>query len=90
MNKIRTWLQHPRLPVIAVLLAVLLTLPSLWNNLNFDDYLQRLALQEDTRVIPRSASPLNLFFFDNGNPEENRRLMNRGVRLTLMGTPLKL
>ena len=80
MNKIRIWLSHPWIPAIAALLAVGLTLPSLWNNLNFDDYFQRLALQEDTRVIPRSSSPLNLFCFDSGNPEENWRLINKGVR----------
>ena len=41
MNKIRLWLSHPRLPVIVALLAVLLTLPSVWNGLNLDDYYHR-------------------------------------------------
>ena len=79
MNKIRAWLSHPRLPIVVALLAVGLTLPSLWNGLNLDDYYHRLVLLGDTRFSPSSTSPLNLFCFYDGNPEENRRLMEKGM-----------
>jgi len=79
MNKIRIWLSHPRLPTIVTLLAVGLTLPSLWNGLNLDDYYHRLVLLGDTRFSPASSSPLNLFCFYDGDHEENRRLMKTGM-----------
>ena len=79
MNKIRAWLSHPRLPIVVALLAVGLALPSLWNGLNLDDYYHRLVLLGDTRFSPSSTSPLNLFCFYDGDPEENQRLMERGM-----------
>ena len=79
MTKWRTWLSHPRLPVIVALLAVLFTLPSLGNGLNLDDNIHRLILLGDNYLSPRSSSPLNLFCFSDGNVEENIRLMNIGV-----------
>ena len=62
MNKIRFWLSHPYLPAIAVLLAVSLTLPSLWNGLIFDDNFHRLVQLETIPRSEHSASPLNMFF----------------------------
>jgi hypothetical protein len=79
MNKIRLWLSHPGVPVIVALLAVGLTLPSMWNGLNLDDYYHRLILLGDNRFSPSSASPLNLFCFYDGDPEENQRLMETGM-----------
>ena len=79
MNKIRLWLSHPGLPVIVALLAVGLTLPSVWNGLNLDDYYHRLILLGDNRLSPSSASPLNLFCFYDGDPKENQRLRETGM-----------
>ena len=79
MNRIRIWLSHSWIPVIAVLLAVGLTLPSVWNGFNLDDYYHRLVLLGDNRFSPSSTSPLNLFCFYDGNPEENQRLMEKGM-----------
>jgi hypothetical protein len=79
MKKVRIWLSHPKLPLFLVLLAVGLTFPSLWNGLILDDYYHRLILLGDTRFSPSSASPLNLFCFYDGDPEENRRLMATGM-----------
>ena len=64
MNKVRAWLAHPRLPVFVTLLALILTLPALWNGLHMDDTIHRLILLGDIRLSPRSSSPLHLFFFD--------------------------
>ncbi len=80
MNKIHTLLQHPRLPVIAICLAVVLTLPTLWNGLSFDDNFHRLVLQGNTTIVPSCSSPLNLFCFSNGDADENQRLINIGSR----------
>ena len=80
MSKIRLLLSHPRLPFIAALLAIGLTLPTLWNGLTFDDYFHRLVLQGNTTIVPSCSSPLNLFCFNDGDAEEHQRLMNIGAR----------
>ena len=63
MNKIRTWLSHPSLPFFAVILAVGLTLPSLWNGFVLDDYTHRNVLLADIPMSVRFMSALNLFCF---------------------------
>ena len=63
MNKIRIWLSHPSLPFIAVILAVGLTLPSLWNGFVIDDYGHRNILLSDVPMSVRFMSALNLFCF---------------------------
>jgi len=78
MKRFKEWLSHPWLPVVATLLAVGLMFPSLWNGLILDDYFHRLVLLEDPHSISCASSPLNLFCFSNGNPEENRQMMNSG------------
>lgn len=65
MNKIRFWLSHPILPFIAVILAVGLTLPSLWNGFLGDDHAHRNVLLADTPISVRFMSALNLFCFSS-------------------------
>ena len=77
-NTISAALGHPWLPAFAVLLAVVLTLSTLWNGFCLDDNLHRLIFKGDTSLVPKSASPLNLFYFLSGDPEDTRRLMNTG------------
>lgn len=77
MNKIRLWLNHPGVPVIVALLAVGLTLPSVLNGITLDDYYHRLILLGENRLSPSSASTFNLFCFYDGDPKENKRLMER-------------
>ena len=67
MNKLRIWLNHPWLPAIAVLLAVGLAFPSLWNGLVFDDNFHRLVQLETIPRFEHSSSPLNMFFFSDGD-----------------------
>ena len=70
MNTLRRLLIHPQLPLITVILAVGLTLPSLWNGLSFDDYLQRLILLGDNPVSENMpATPWNMFCFHKGNDD---------------------
>jgi hypothetical protein len=76
MKKFHIMLGYPKLPVITVLLAVGLTVPSLWNGFCFDDYLQRLILSGDnpvSRNIP--ATPWNLFCFHKGDEDYTERLI---------------
>ncbi len=68
MNKIRIWLSHPSLPFIAVILAIGLTLPSLWNGFAIDDHTHRNVLLADIPMSVRFMSALNLFCFAS---EEN-------------------
>jgi len=63
MNKIRFCLSHPSLPFIAVILAVGLVLPSLWNGFVLDDHTHRNVLLADIPMSVRFMSALNLFCF---------------------------
>ncbi len=78
LDKIRSCLAHPMMPALAVLLAVVLTLPILKNGFCIDDNLHRLIFQGDRRLTPAASSPLNLFCFASGIPEENRLSRNMG------------
>lgn len=67
---VRQLLERPRFPLIAALIAVLLTLPSLWNGLNLDDNFSRIAFND--RAIPLFSTiyeaPLRLFtLIDDAN-----------------------
>ena len=79
IDKITIWLGHPWMPAFAVLLAVVLTLPILRNGFCLDDNLHRLIFQGDKRLVPAASSPLNLFCFASGIPEENRASKNMGM-----------
>ena len=63
MNKVRDWLSHPGVPYIAVILAVGLTIPSLWNGIVLDDIAHRNVLLADIPISVRFMSDLNLFCF---------------------------
>jgi hypothetical protein len=78
MNKIRIWLSHPSVPFIAVILAVGLTLPSLWNGFALDDHIHRNILLSDTPMSVRFMSALNLFCFVS---EENSWRFEAGKKL---------
>ena len=79
MNKIRLWLNHPWVPIAVALLAMALTIPSLWNGFNFEDSFHRLILLEDPLLGESPASPLNMFCFANGDVESNRQIKNSGA-----------
>ena len=79
IDKLTIWFGRPWMPVCAVLLAVVLTLPILQNGFCLDDNLHRLIFQGDKRLTPAASSPLNLFCFASGIPEENRASKNMGM-----------
>ncbi len=78
MNKLKDWLNHPRLPVALALLAIVLTIPSLWTGLQFDDFLQRLVHLESPVVNPSFRSPFRMFDFANGDPDRAQEFMDLG------------
>ena len=65
MNRVRLWLGHPAVPFVAVILAVGLTLPSLWNGIVLDDIAHRNVLLADIPMSVRFMSALNLFCFQS-------------------------
>ena len=84
----RAWalLGGPRAPRLAVLLAIVLTLPSLGNGMFIDDYFHR-ARAQGLDLIPRSR--LDLFNFCTGK-ENLRILMELGILPWFASPDLKL
>ncbi len=79
MNAITRLLGHPKFPIYCALLALVLSLPSLWTGLQFDDFAHRsffLNLDPTTRHTSRIFTA---YGFIDGNPERNRVLMDQGV-----------
>jgi len=69
-----------RLPLWAGLLAVLVTLSALGAGLTLDDYGMLLTVRGGSRIYEYlSLSPLDLFRFFDGNPEDARQLMDIGL-----------
>jgi len=79
LDKIRICLGHPMMPAFAVLLALVLTLPILKNGFCLDDNYHRLVFKGDKRFVAAEASPLNLFCFENGTPQDSRKRNNSWV-----------
>lgn len=68
-------LKSPRLPFFLSLLVLLLTLPSLWVGLQFDDYL----LERTLLTAPDRTTALNrAFVFLDGNPLQTQAQMETG------------
>lgn len=68
----------PRIPLAAAAIAVLISLPFLWNGFITDDLLHRLILKGDSWLAPQDASPFNLFCFFSDTPSETERYRNTG------------
>ncbi|MFN8435470.1 MAG: hypothetical protein U0V18_15705 [Anaerolineales bacterium] len=69
-------LVSPRLPFTLALLASLLTIPSLWVGLQFDDYLLEKSVQE----APTLVSAMNkMFIFMDGDVEYAQKNMEDGT-----------
>ena len=69
-------LVSPRLPFILGLLVILLTLPSLWVGLQFDDYLLE---QSVLRASDLNSAIHDLFIFMDGNPAHAQASMEAGT-----------
>ena len=74
----RAWLADRRLPFLLAILAILLTLPSLWAGFAADDYYHRIRLLGSSALPGISRSPLKLFTFADGDPAYAYRMMDVG------------
>jgi hypothetical protein len=79
MKRLRRWLEEPWVLWAAVALGFLLTTPALWGGLYFDDYILRIARLGHPEFPETPTSPLQLFSFMVGEPEQRAKLMDRLV-----------
>ncbi|MBX3210541.1 MAG: hypothetical protein KF850_00755 [Labilithrix sp.] len=77
-SRVKTWLSSPRFPAVAVLIACILSLPTLRTRLVADDLWHRAMMRNDARWLPVSGSPMTLFTFASGSPEEGARVLESG------------
>lgn len=78
--KQRVWvcLGDRRQPVVVILLAVLLVLPSLWSSLVADDFIHAIRLSPTLTFPGFDDPPLDLFVFGSGEPQQRAQLMEAG------------
>ncbi|MCW5832048.1 MAG: hypothetical protein KIS78_06295 [Labilithrix sp.] len=76
--RLKTWLSSPRFPAVAVLIACVLSLPTLRTRLVADDLWHRAMIQKDVRWLPVAGSPTTLFTFASGSAEEGARVLESG------------
>jgi hypothetical protein len=68
MKALASFCAHPRIAALAVLLAIVLTLPVMRNGFCLDDNYHRLIFKGERQYVSTAASPLNLFCFQSGQP----------------------
>ncbi len=66
------------MPLVAVMLALLLTAASIGNGLDADDYYHRSVLTGSTRFSPLLGGPQEMFRFLTGDSQRTRELMDLG------------
>ncbi len=79
LSRIQKILSFKYLPFVLALLAVFLTLPSVWTGWQQDDLLQRYFLLGNPDIDGKPQSPLNQFGFLDGDTARATELMNRGL-----------
>jgi hypothetical protein len=90
-SKFNSLLTSPRLPWIAGLIALVLTLPSLTTGFMADDFVQRaVMLQPDGLEGSFGSTIHDLFTFANGDPERMEQLIDRGMYPWMTTHDLKL
>ncbi len=72
-------LNHPHLPVVAALLAVVLALPALSTGWQFDDDFHRITIRGSQRCPAFSGSAWDMFRFLDGNPARTMHMADYGV-----------
>lgn len=77
-SRIQGLLARRRLPLVAVLLTAVLSLPSLSVGLQLDDYAHRALLVHPERVRAELGSPLDLFNLSRGDPARMHKIMDAG------------
>jgi hypothetical protein len=76
---LKSILSHRRFPFIATGLAILFTLPSLKAGWLVDDYHHKLLMSDYEGVIKFLESPLDMFNFLDGDPEQARPRIDYGI-----------
>lgn len=71
----KAWLASQRLPILLGALSVALTLPALGIGWHLDDHFQRLVMLEPAES---EIEPMRAFSALDGDPERNRRYVDRG------------
>lgn len=81
---------RPAIVVVAALLAVGLTAPSLAGGLAQDDWQQLLSVNPDPRLPIAPAAPWDLFVFERGDRVAQQRALDAGLRPWWMVPGLRL
>ena len=76
---IRSVLTHRFFPLIAAVVSVILTLPSLKAGLFVDDYHHKLLMQGSESPISLLSSPIDMFRFIDGNPQHTAEIVDYGL-----------
>jgi hypothetical protein len=79
MNRLRSILSHQSLPLVASILAIALTLPSLWTGWQLDDLVQRYTFLGYPFPAGRTPTPLDQFRFLDGDTTYARAIMDEGL-----------
>jgi hypothetical protein len=79
VSRVYALLVHPRLPIIAALLAMVLVLPSLGGGWITDDYYHQYAILAPGNARQFFRSPMDMFRFLDGDPDRTHRLMDLGA-----------
>lgn len=79
VRRFSRWALRTRWPAVPVALGVLLAAPSLLNGLHLDDYTIRSAVLESELAEGVRGNRWEPFTFFQGDPEQSRRLIDRGL-----------
>jgi hypothetical protein len=79
LSRLKTLLQTRRLPLIAAVLSVVLSLPAIDVGWIIDDYYHRAVLLERPKFRAIVGSPSEMFRFFRGDPERTRKAMDLGL-----------
>lgn len=74
----RSCLGHRTFPLAVALIAIILTLPSLWVGWQMDDYFIRRKLVESPGIAGLPTAMMNVFSQAEGDVEHNREAIDRG------------
>jgi hypothetical protein len=78
-SRLQTWIAARHFAFVAAALALLLTLPALWNGWLLDDHAHRFVLLGSPRFPDRLPPPKSLFALLDGDPAHTARFMDIGV-----------
>ena len=78
-SRVQRWFGSPRIILWAMLAAVVLMLPSLFNGMLGDDYFIRAAVLQNTGIPCVPRTPVNAFTFSSGDPGDVKQGIETGL-----------